>query len=103
MTSLRPRARRTCSRTVPYFKSSQVCSACGAVQENAGLLRKNKQKRKFVCERCEKECNSDANAARVLARVFWGEIDLPDPRVEKAARKGRIPGTPGVDTLPGPM
>lgn len=65
--------------TAPYFKSSQVCSACGRVQENTGLLKKNKAKRHFICEHCKATVNSDANAARVLARVFWSEITLPKP------------------------
>jgi hypothetical protein len=75
--------------TVPYFKSSQVCSACGRAQENVGLLRKNKNQRKFICEHkgCSEELNSDANAARVLARVFWGEITLPSPE-KKSSHKG---------------
>ncbi len=66
--------------TAPYHDSSHVCSACGAPQENRGLFNKNKGKRKFVCEKCTREMNSDANAARVLARVFWGEITLPAPK-----------------------
>jgi len=68
--------------TVPYHKSSQVCHVCGKEQENSGLLKKNKLgKRKFICEHkeCKVECNSDANAARVLARVFLKEIELPTP------------------------
>lgn len=67
--------------TAPYFKSSQVCSACGAVQENRGLWTKNKAARKFICERehCKATVNSDANAARLLGRVFWDEITLPEP------------------------
>lgn len=81
--------------TVPYFKSSQVCSACGHEQMNKPLWSRNKKERKFNCQcgegkshdrkspppdpkcRCRAELNSDANAARVLARVFWGEIRLP--------------------------
>jgi len=69
--------------TAPYHNSSRVCSACGAPQENIGLFNKNKTKRKFVCEKCKREMNSDANAARVLARVFWGEITLPAPEPGK--------------------
>jgi len=63
--------------TVPYFMSSQVCSACGREQSNQGRWRKNKKQRKFKCEYCGAEVGSDANAARVLARVFWDEIRLP--------------------------
>ncbi len=64
--------------TVPYRFSSQMCSECGHLQENRGLLMKNKKKRRFICERCGfKELGSDANAARVLGRVFWGELGLP--------------------------
>jgi IS605 OrfB family transposase len=65
--------------TVPYFKSSQVCCKCGAVQENLNRLRKNKDKRRFECEKqgCGFQADSDQNAARVLGRVFWGEIHLP--------------------------
>jgi DNA-directed RNA polymerase subunit RPC12/RpoP len=66
--------------TAPYHKSSKVCSRCGREQENDGLWRKNKTTRKlFVCEHCQAKINSDANAARVLARVFLGEIMLPAP------------------------
>lgn len=74
--------------TVPYYKSSQVCSTCGAVQENTNLHRENKRDRKFICEKntCAVELNSDANAARVLARIFWGEITLPSPD-EKTVRR----------------
>ncbi|NOG53771.1 MAG: transposase [Planctomycetes bacterium] len=65
--------------TVPYHKSSQVCHQCGKEQSNLGLWRKNKRDGKFVCdqEQCDQKSNSDANAARVLARVFLGEITLP--------------------------
>jgi transposase len=70
---------------VPYHCSSQFCSACGCRQQNIGRLKKNKQQRLFHCEcasrkegcTCATRMNSDSNAARVLARVFWGEIDLP--------------------------
>ena len=82
--------------TVPYYESSQFCSACGHEQGDKGLWRKNKKDHKFKCEcggskakvpeadsrpqcRCIASLNSDANAARVLARVFWGEILLPPP------------------------
>ena len=99
--------------TVPYFKSSQFCSACGHEQQNKGRWRKNKGDRLFKCEcgdpkawggrgqgrdggrmtpangtearrdcGCTANLNSDANAARVLARVFWGEICLPSPEAE---------------------
>lgn len=84
--------------TVPYFKSSQFCSACGHEQADSGRLRRNKKNHKFICEcgerktvrdaapgagparpscPCRADLNSDTNAARVLARVFWGEIRLP--------------------------
>lgn len=81
--------------TVPDFKSSRVCSACGHEQRDSGRLTKNKRSRKFICEcgdpkvrkdkkvdpecQCTEQLNSDANAARVLARVFWDEIKLPLP------------------------
>jgi hypothetical protein len=67
--------------TVPYFKSSQVCSACGRAQPDRNRCKKNKKQRKFECEfeDCGTKLNSDANAARLLARVFWGEIELPAP------------------------
>ncbi|HVV71471.1 MAG TPA: zinc ribbon domain-containing protein [Verrucomicrobiae bacterium] len=65
--------------TVPYFKSSQVCAQCGSPQENLGLWRKNKTRgHKFKCEKCKFEIDSDANAARVLGRVFWGKVELPE-------------------------
>jgi IS605 OrfB family transposase len=65
--------------TVPEFKSSQVCSRCGRLQEDKNALRRNKKKRRFRCEHksCGYEGNSDENAARVLGRVFWGEIQIP--------------------------
>lgn len=74
--------------TVPYFKSSQVCSQCGRVQENTREWRNNKQKHKFVCEHktCGTVLGSDANAARVLAQVFWGAITLPVPDSGQPAR-----------------
>jgi hypothetical protein len=95
--------------TVPYFKSSQTCSGCGHQQQNRSRWERNKkQNRRFECEcgcpqsskrgqekggtggseanqvpkpacKCTLELNSDANAARVLARVFWDEIRLPAP------------------------
>ena len=94
--------------TVPYFKSSQFCSACGHPQENEGRWRKNKRVHRFECEcggprpshgkrpapksdrippknnadlkcSCNLKLDSDANAARVVAHVFWGEICLPSP------------------------
>jgi hypothetical protein len=70
--------------TVPYRYSSQVCSACGRRQEGTTALKKRKTgKRLFTCEHdgctLHKEgMNSDENAARVLGRVFWGEIELPN-------------------------
>lgn len=80
--------------TVPTHKSSQVCPGCGHEQMNKGLWRKNKRERKFKCQcgdpgargkeapadpacGCRAELNSEVAAARVLARVFWGEIRLP--------------------------
>jgi hypothetical protein len=102
--------------TAPYFKSSQFCSACGHEQLNKGLWRKNKSNAQFHCEcgdsraqtakaqsaqqpspqsdsskpkpkcACTARLNSDANAARVLARVFWDEIHLPTRRPESASR-----------------
>lgn len=88
--------------TAPYFKSSRVCAACGHEQMNDGLWRKKKRERKFACQcgdasswkrdidgkaiephpgcGCRAEFNSDENAGRVLARVFWGEVVLPTPK-----------------------
>lgn len=64
--------------TVPYYKSSQICSKCGKEQENKGLWKKNKNERLFICDYpgCGHRDNSDANAAKVLAKIFWGEIVL---------------------------
>jgi hypothetical protein len=73
--------------TAPYHKSSQVCHACGTLQENHGLWEKNKRQKKFACEQCKRVTDSDANAARVLTRVFLGEINLPDPRSEQRGPK----------------
>jgi len=63
--------------TVPYRDSSQICSVCGKKQENRGRWNKNKRGRQFDCEYCGFKANSDDNAARVLGRVFWGDIQLP--------------------------
>ena len=91
--------------TVPYFKSSQFCSVCGHEQKDMKRLGYYKRSREFKCEcgdpktkrnpdgptpasgtdsrpacTCTVKLNSDANAARVLARVFWDEIRLPLPK-----------------------
>ncbi|MFQ5741595.1 MAG: zinc ribbon domain-containing protein [Acidobacteriota bacterium] len=63
--------------TVPYFYSSQVCNKCGKKQENTSKWRANKRKGYFRCESCTYKGNSDENAARVLGKVFWGDIVLP--------------------------
>jgi hypothetical protein len=75
--------------TAPYHLSSQFCSACGHHQEDEKRCKRYKRKEnKLRCEcssiedrqcNCKMELNSDANAARVVARVFWGEILLPPP------------------------
>ena len=66
--------------TVPYENSSQVCSSCGRMitDDYKSKWQKNKRKGFFICEYldCAKQFNSDENAALVLGRVFWGEIDL---------------------------
>jgi hypothetical protein len=64
--------------TVPYLKSSQFCGQCGKEQEDKSTWGRNKRKSIFRCEKCSYETNSDNNAARVLGRVFWGEINLPE-------------------------
>lgn len=65
--------------TVPYKKSSQICSACGKEQMDKSKWSKNKKKNMFFCEynNCKNKSNSDENAARVLGKVFWGAIKLP--------------------------
>ncbi len=65
--------------TVPYLLSSQFCAKCGRKQENRPKWERNKRKLLFKCEfeDCDHEVNSDENAARVLGRVFWGEVLLP--------------------------
>jgi len=65
--------------TVPYLYSSQVCSQCGQRILDRKAWQKNKRRRLFRCERkeCGYKSHSDDNAARVLGRVFWGEIVLP--------------------------
>jgi transposase len=63
--------------TVPYLKSSQYCGYCGKEKLEKAALKKNKRKHSFQCEYCGYGCHSDVNAARVLGRVFWGEIVLP--------------------------
>ncbi|MBI3581305.1 MAG: transposase [Nitrospinae bacterium] len=69
--------------TVPYFKSSQFCSKCGKEHPDLKELKKDKRARKFKCPFCKTEVNCDENAARVLGKVFWGEIQLPDEVGEK--------------------
>ncbi|GAB4327787.1 MAG: hypothetical protein Kow0074_23280 [Candidatus Zixiibacteriota bacterium] len=66
--------------TVPYKYSSQQCSECGHVQKKLARWKNNKRRGRFECEReqCRfKELSSDENAARVLGRVFWGDLELP--------------------------
>lgn len=65
--------------TVPYFYSSQFCSNCGTQQQDKKRWNRNKRARKFQCEYsvCQFTGNSDENAARVLAKVFYGKITLP--------------------------
>lgn len=93
--------------TVPYFRSSQFCSECSHEQQDKGRWRRNKCAGKFVCEchegrhsrpcRCDLELDCDHNAARVLARVFWGQITLPSP---DAARTGQGAGAGGRRAAP---
>lgn len=65
--------------TVPYFKSSQFCGSCGTQQQDIGKLKTNKRERtSFTCEKCGHRANSDENAAQVLAKVFWGDVVLPE-------------------------
>lgn len=66
--------------TTPYNGSSQVCSECGRRLEDRKRWEKNKRGGKFVCEfkECGYEDNSDNNAAKVIGKVFWGEIQLPE-------------------------
>jgi IS605 OrfB family transposase len=67
--------------TVPYFESSQHCAECGKKREDYNRWRKNKRDdHSFQCEHCGHKSNSDENAARVLAKVFWGDIVLPVER-----------------------
>jgi hypothetical protein len=86
--------------TVPYGYSSRICSNCRHLQQDEKRWSRNKRARSFECECgapkraekkgsstnaseplrqccCKVKLDSDANAARVLARVFWGEIVLP--------------------------
>lgn len=63
--------------TVPYLKSSQFCVKCGKEQQDKKAWKENKWKHVFHCEICGHKANSDENAAGVLGRVFWGEIELP--------------------------
>lgn len=65
--------------TVPYFKSSQFCGSCGTQQQDIRKLKTNKRERtSFTCESCGHRTNSDENAAQVLAKVFWGDVVLPE-------------------------
>lgn len=68
--------------TVPYLYSSKVCSKCGRRQDDEKRWNNNKQKGRFECEHrdCGYKAQTDENAARVLGRVFWGEINLPASR-----------------------
>jgi len=70
--------------TVPYLKSSQVCADCGKEQQDKNKWQRNKWRGCFHCEQCGSQVNSDENAARVLGRVFWGEITLPEKLQEQA-------------------
>jgi IS605 OrfB family transposase len=94
--------------TVPYGYSSQICSACGHQQQHEKRCKDNKKNRQFECEcgdpkakvpeprptcRCTAKLNSDANAARVLARVFWGEINLPARHAREPAIDSTRPST----------
>jgi IS605 OrfB family transposase len=72
--------------TVPYLESSQHCWSCGKKQEDLRKLRENKKIRRFKCEFCSNKCDSDVNAAGVLAKVFWGDIVLP---TEETRRRGK--------------
>jgi len=63
--------------TVPYLKSSQFCAKCVKEQQDKKTWGKNKRFHRFSCEKCGHKANSDENAAGVLGRVFWGEIELP--------------------------
>jgi hypothetical protein len=71
--------------TVPYMNSSQFCSKCGKEQQDKGKWCRNKKRHEFNCEfnGCGYKGNSDENAARILGKVFWGEIKLPDKMEEK--------------------
>lgn len=64
--------------TVPYFKSSQTCSKCTETQNDKNKWETNKKKQRFICEKecCDFKIHSDENAARVIGRVFWDEIEL---------------------------
>lgn len=64
--------------TVPYFNSSKVCSNCKAMPEDLKQARKEKTKNSlYHCRACGFKAHSDENAAKVIGRVFWGEILLP--------------------------
>lgn len=63
--------------TVPYMLSSQFCSDCKTRQQDLRKWEDRKKKSEFVCENCDTKLHSDDNAARVLEKVFWGDILLP--------------------------
>lgn len=63
--------------TVPYLASSKVCAECRKKQKDNKQWEKNKKRGLFKCEGCGSQAQVDENAARVLGRVFWGEIELP--------------------------
>jgi hypothetical protein len=103
--------------TVPYGRSSQVCSSCGRWQcdtaSDKKRWKKDKDKKRFICkysscplhlklpkegkkkiEVLKQALDSDINAARVLARVFWGEITLPTLDDVKAAEAAEAVSKP---------
>lgn len=78
--------------TVPYLCSSQYCCACGQRRTDEIRWKKNKRQHAFVCEHAncrhhDQRVDSDENAARVLGRVFWGEIVLPVDEAEAVVSK----------------
>jgi putative transposase len=83
----------------PFYPSSKICSACGAVRAKLHL-----GERVFRCQQCGLELDRDLNAARNLAKLVAGLIVGDSERLEVPSVAGSGPETPnarGADVRPG--
>lgn len=75
---------------VPEGNTSSACHACGELSKQATHAKKA---RLFACknEKCEiskrNDVDCDVNAALVMGRLFWGEIDLEKAAADVETRK----------------